>query len=424
MLDQIEELYLLKGKSEYSLEPTKRLMAKLGHPERHPRILHAAGTNGKGSTLIALEGLLRASGFTTGLYTSPHLVRLNERFRIDGQPVTDELLDWSYLELCERVGLDPKNPKAGMAELGEEYSFFELTFAMGLLLFKRAQVDWLLLETGLGGRLDATNVIEHPKALLLTRIGLDHQNVLGETLEEIAQEKLLIAKGTTPFYLARQNPGLKGYLEGWLDERKIPHYSEPKDHRLEGETFCKGEHRIDLSGRGLIGDYQLQNLANALACYLDLIEEPLSDSEIEGVLAGLRWPGRMEMVQEGLMVEGAHNEDAFGELADYLARHHAKERVLLGLGLIRHKKGLERLRELKNVDLVALDFAYPEARTAREVEEELRALGLAVTARLDLGSFVDLPMGEYALKVVTGSLYLIGELKALLQKRQTHQEER
>lgn len=180
-----------KFTSKNKPENTMELIRRLGHPERHMKVIHVAGTNGKGSVCAFLSSMLTEGGKRTGLFTSPHLVKINERFQINNEPVSDEI----FLDAYERVmKLVEEMQKDGFYHP----AYFELLFAIGMVIFEKAQVEYLILETGLGGRLDATNIVEKPVVTVITSISLDHTEILGDTIEEIAGEKAGIIKQGIP----------------------------------------------------------------------------------------------------------------------------------------------------------------------------------------------------------------------------------
>jgi len=289
------------------LENTKRLLDRLDNPQRNLRIVHIAGTNGKGSTAAALELLLRSHGLRTGLYTSPHLHSFTERIRIDNQPISEAEVVNQTLAI-----------RSCAADLN--LTFFEFTTAMALRVFALQAVDWVILETGLGGRLDSTNVVT-PHLSLITPVALDHAEHLGETLGQIAAEKAGIIKPGVPLISARQEPEVVQVLQTQADENKAPFLLANRDFSWDKPPLPFNYRGLHTSfshiESGLVGLYQRENISLAFAA-AEFLLGPL-DSEVSlQAMAALRWPGRLEWCGD-LLLDGAHNPHAALALAEYLA---------------------------------------------------------------------------------------------------------
>ncbi len=290
------------------LENTRMLLELIGNPQRKLRIIHIAGTNGKGSTAATLEQVLRAAGLRTGLYTSPHLHCFCERIRIDNQAIdTAEIVRQTAEIRSHATGLKP--------------TFFEFTTAMALRIFAQQEVDWVILETGLGGRLDSTNVVD-PEICIITALALDHAAHLGGSLEEIAAEKGGIIKPGVPLVCARQKTEALQVLTRIAADKKASLYLAGRDFDWTPapQTFAyRGLHlRLPQISAGLAGAYQRENISLALAA-AELLEPSRLEREMLGrTLAALRWPGRLEWCGE-VLLDGAHNPHAAEGLADYLA---------------------------------------------------------------------------------------------------------
>jgi len=250
------------------LERIEHALALLDHPERRFRIVHVAGTNGKGSTCAFIASCLVSAGFRVGLYTSPHLVRINERFRIDREDISDELLGERVLEVVQRY-----------PELGSDtppLTFFEFGTLVALWHFAREQVQLAVLETGLGGRLDATTAAR-PDVTAITPISFDHMDYLGNTLDQIAAEKAGILKPGVPAVFSRQEPEVLSVLSGRASQVGAPTYQEGRDYEVtaqrDGHLVYRGIRTsvLDLA-LGLVGRHQTQNAAVALAC-LELLRD-------------------------------------------------------------------------------------------------------------------------------------------------------
>jgi len=226
----LEELYSLgMSNIKLGLSNIKRILSGLDNPHNHPRIIHFAGTNGKGSTLVVLEKLLLKSGYTVGSTISPHLVKFNERFRIDGKSIDDHFLDLAFLEICQVCKIDPENFAESAQKSEIRPTFFEFSIAIAFLLFSWKKVDFILLETGLGGRLDATNVVLNPLACVLTKIAIDHQEYLGDSIEEITQEKLGIVKKEAKVFVANQDKKVKILIDKYFNKNNIKYKKSPDD---------------------------------------------------------------------------------------------------------------------------------------------------------------------------------------------------
>jgi dihydrofolate synthase/folylpolyglutamate synthase len=275
--------------------------------------VHIAGTNGKGSTAAALEQILRAHGLRTGLYTSPHLHSFTERIRIDNQPISEAEIIYQTEEIRKAaVDLTP--------------TFFEFTTAMALKVFALHSVDWVILETGLGGRLDATNVVT-PHLSIITPVALDHSAQLGETLTQIAAEKGGIIKPEVPVVSARQPPEVLSVLQGLADENEAQLYLADRQFRwdLPPKPFNYIGLSVTVSGIEpcLVGQYQRENISLAIAS-AEMLLGALDASLIQQAMTALRWPGRLEWSGD-ILLDGAHNPHAAEALSDYLREQGLKD---------------------------------------------------------------------------------------------------
>ena len=272
------------------LTTMKNLLIALGSPEKNFNIVHFAGTNGKGSTLVTLEKLLLASGFTVGSTISPHLISFTERFRINGKPISENILEKTIedvLDVCSNSIESHFNP----VKWKIRPTFFEFSLAIAFLLFKKFEVQTVLLETGLGGRLDATNIIQVPNATVITPIGLDHQNWLGNTLKEITKEKLVIVKPGTTVFISYQKNEVKEQIKNHLVQ-----------HNIEGNFYNEDFFfPNDFKNTSLLlGEFQEQNIATAIATYQYLVpaKKQISTDDIKSTLTEVSWPGRLQYVDK------------------------------------------------------------------------------------------------------------------------------
>lgn len=290
------------------LDNTRMLLERLGNPQQKLRIVHIAGTNGKGSTATTLEQILRSSGQRTGLYTSPHLHSFTERIRIDNQPISEAEVVAQTQAIRSRIG--DLNP-----------TFFEFTTAMALRVFAQQEVDWVILETGLGGRLDSTNVVD-PALCIITSIAIDHSAHLGDDLAQIAAEKGGIIKSGVPVISARQTPESQAVLQQIASEKESPYYLAGRDFdwSMPPDPFHYTGQTLSLPHieSGLAGTFQRENISLALAAAeLLLGNEMISTTTSRQVLASLHWAGRLEW-RGDILFDGAHNPHAAAALAAYL----------------------------------------------------------------------------------------------------------
>jgi dihydrofolate synthase / folylpolyglutamate synthase len=409
---------------DLSLDRMWHVLDRLGHPEKNlPPVIHVAGTNGKGSTIAFMRAMLEASGARVHVYTSPNLVRLNERFRL-GQPgggvlVSDaELID--VLETCERANGDAP------------ITVFEIETAAAFILFANHPADVLLLEVGLGGRLDATNVVPQPVASVITSISMDHVDFLGDTLEKIAAEKAAIMRRGTPAVIGRQTEGPQAVL--------IRHGEEVgAELHIAGQDWMASEERgrlvyqdrqglLDLPGPRLFGRHQIDNAGLAVAT-LRAAGFRLPTDAYEQGLQKVEWPARMQRLTTGTLVapagseiwlDGGHNVDggrivaaALGDLEERVSRP-----VVLIVGMLSSKDLDGFLRNFNGLArrLIAVPIASDNSLPPETIAQAARAIGIpaetagGMTAALDAVTALDLSPPPRIL--ITGSLYLAGEVLA------------
>ena len=430
----LTRLMALHPKSiDLSLERLERLLAALDHPERKlPPVVHIAGTNGKGSTSAFLRAYLEAAGLRAHVYTSPHLVTFNERIRLAGQVIGDDELV-AVLEECET------------ANGGEPITYFEITTAAAFLAFSRHDADVVILETGLGGRLDATNVIEKPRLTCITPVSLDHQHFLGDTIEEIMGEKAGILKEGVPCVVAAQSTKLADKtLRRAAKEIGAPLIWEGKEWfaRSAGGRRSQTESGMLYAGHGeqgtverkfpspaLEGRHQMRNAALAMACAEALAPDfEISDAAITLGLKTVEWPGRMQHLTTGplvdqlsegweLWLDGGHNRAA----ADVIAQHTRgwrNEALWLVFGALNQRNPLDFLKPLEGKVRGARCVAIPDQENALSAEE-----GCAVANQLNMnartadsvldaiGSIMDEAESNTGGRIlICGSLYLAGHV--------------
>ena len=407
-------------------EHTRELLSRLGNPQEGIKIIHVAGTNGKGSVCAYLNAMLLAGGKKTGLFTSPHLVRINERFQINGEDVSDE----QFLDAFLKV---EKAAKEYEAEGEGHPSYFETMFLMGMLIFKEAGVEYLVMETGLGGRLDATNVVEKPLACIITSISRDHTEYLGDTLEAIAGEKAGIIKAGVPVIYDASQPGPASVIAAKAKEMGSPawpmepSFYEMKTQSREGITFTfayPGGEKAELA-IPYVAKYQMMNAS--LAFYTMHILQDVHDIPKNVLAEGLskiKWPCRMEMAAPGVIIDGAHNEDGIAQFVS-TAGYFAKENeITILFTAVADKHYHEMIGEICEgihpSHVVATQIDGSRVVPAEVLAEDFRKAGCTdVCAEPEIGAAYEKALGKKGSGMLfcVGSLYLAGELKAYLAKR-------
>ena len=407
-------------------EHTRELLSRLGNPQEGIKIIHVAGTNGKGSVCAYLNAILLAGGKKTGLFTSPHLVCINERFQINGEDVSDE----QFLDAFLKV---EKAAKEYEAEGEGHPSYFETLFLMGMLIFKEAGVEYLVMETGLGGRLDATNVVEKPLACIITSISRDHTEYLGDTLEAIAGEKAGIIKAGVPVIYDASQPGPASVIAAKAKEMGSPawpmepSFYEMKTQSREGITFTfayPGGEKAELA-IPYVAKYQMMNAS--LAFYTMHILQDVHDIPKNVLAEGLskiKWPCRMEMAAPGVIIDGAHNEDGIAQFVS-TAGYFAKENeITILFTAVADKHYHEMIGEICEgihpSHVVATQIDGSRVVPAEVLAEDFRKAGCTdVCAEPEIGAAYEKALGKKGSGMLfcVGSLYLAGELKAYLAKR-------
>lgn len=407
-------------------EHTRELLSRLGNPQEGIKIIHVAGTNGKGSVCAYLNAMLLAGGKKAGLFTSPHLVRINERFQINGEDVSDE----QFLDAFLKV---EKAAKEYEAEGEGHPSYFETLFLMGMLIFKEAGVEYLVMETGLGGRLDATNVVEKPLACIITSISRDHTEYLGDTLEAIAGEKAGIIKAGVPVIYDASQPGPASVIAAKAKEMGSPawpmepSFYEMKTQSREGITFTfayLGGEKAELA-IPYVAKYQMMNAS--LAFYTMHILQDVHDIPKNVLAEGLskiKWPCRMEMAAPGVIIDGAHNEDGIAQFVS-TAGYFAKENeITILFTAVADKHYHEMIGEICEgihpSHVVATQIDGSRVVPAEVLAEDFRKAGCTdVCAESEIGAAYEKALEKKGSGMLfcVGSLYLAGELKAYLAKR-------
>ncbi|WP_312634733.1 folylpolyglutamate synthase/dihydrofolate synthase family protein [Oscillibacter sp.] len=402
--------------SRLGLERIEELMELLGNPQKRLKFIHVAGTNGKGSVCAMLSEILTRAGYTTGLYTSPHLFRINERMKVNGTDISDEELT----DLARQV----KPLVDGMSDQPTE---FERITAMALLYFQQKNCDVVVLEVGLGGRLDSTNVIGAPDAAVITHIALEHTDVLGDTLAKIAGEKAGIIKPGAEVVLSGQTEEVEAVVRRVCGQQGCTLRTTDSAaqtllaHDLDGQTFDYRD-RKDLRLR-LIGNYQYQNAAVALDT-VDVLRErrgySISESAVREGLLAVTWPGRFEILQKNplVLVDGAHNPDGVRELARGLEAYLPGRKLTMLMGVMADKDYDDMIR---TVAPFAKEFIAVTPESERALSSEAlcsriaELTGLPARSGGDVKSGMAMAMdgkGPEDIVCAFGSLYQVGEVRA------------
>ena len=399
----------------------QHLLARLGNPQKELKCVHVAGTNGKGSTCALLASILQRAGYRTGLYTSPHLTDFSERIRIDGEEIPHD----EVVRLAQRVLTEAEACRAAGFPLTE----FELITAMAFLWFREQGCEICVLETGLGGRCDATNVIESPLLTVLTSISLDHTKILGDTIEQIAFEKSGILKQGVPCVCY---PDLPRAAEGVIRMTAQVQSARLVVAPLKDLTF------VDASLRGtrlltersmpltlpLLGEHQMKNAAVVLACVKELraLGWEIPDSAVQEGFANVSFPARMEVLSETppVLLDGAHNPEGTAALAKAVKKYVTKKRVIGVCGMMEDKNVREAVRKLdgvmEKVYTVAPDSPRAMSAQALAAEWERRRIDAEPVASVREALEKALEEGAQRGVLVCGSLYLAGEARPLLKK--------
>ena len=425
--EAVEYIYSIpKFTTKNKLEHTMEFMSRLGHPERSMKIIHVAGTNGKGSVCAFLSSMLTAAGKRTGLFTSPHLVKINERFQINNEMVSDEEFLLAYEKVDQVV-------KQMVADGLPHPTYFELLYAVGMVLFKERQAEYVVLETGLGGRLDATNTVEHPLATVITSISLDHTEILGDTIEKIAYEKAGIMKPGVPVIYDGSNPKAEKVIVERAKELGCPAYPM---YPSMYEVFLKSHKNIDFYLNcgyyehtrvtvPYLADYQMMNSSLALLA-IDVVDQ---DHQIpmETRLTGIkntRWQGRMETVMPGVVLDGAHNASGVEEFVKTVRQIEGTQKVVMLFAAVVEKnfeKMIETICTNTNLSsVVATEIKGDRNVPAKELADVFRKYTKApVIAVPDIKDAFEeaLIEKEDGMLFCVGSLYLVGELKGILARR-------
>ncbi len=408
-----------------TLENTKAILRRLGNPQDQMKLLHVAGTNGKGSVCSFLASVLNAAGKHTGLFTSPHLVNINERFVIDEKQVDDGQFLEAFHFVMECVEAIQKEGYA-------HPTYFEILFLIGMVLFQRAGVEYLVLETGLGGRLDATNTITHPVVTVITSISLEHTEYLGNTIEAIAGEKAGIIKEGVPVVFDASLEAVEKVIRKKAEEMRAPVFPiYPKMCKIS----CMTNKHIDFSvdsgyydyislSISSVAEYQVLNAAEAVTA-IRVMEgrDGFTDDTIRRGIAAMQWQGRMETVLPGVILDGAHNEAGVEEFVKTAKRLEQEYPVTLLFAAVEDKdyrRMIETIcRELRLERVVTTEVGGFRRVDAGEIAALFEQFGgIRAEAYPDVEEAFPAALREKGDGILfcVGSLYLVGSIKSILRR--------
>lgn len=395
------------------------LLGLLNHPEKDLKFVHIAGTNGKGSVSVMMECILRTSGYRTGLFTSPHMVRLNERFRVNNEEITDEAL----IQLTDTVYKEAKKVEE---ESGEQFYSFEIQTAMTFLYYKEKNVDIVILETGIGGMHDATNVIPESEVSIIMNIGLDHQGILGNTLEEVAEQKAGIIKphGTVVTY---PNPGIiENIIETYVDknnaEWKKVHVSDVEVSNMTLEYQYFNYKNFDQLRTGLTGHHQAYNGSVAIEASQVLAEKgyDITEKTMREGLEEAFIEGRFELVHEDpiVLLEGAHNVNASESLQKNLEHFFPDQKIHFVMGALSDKDYIHMIESIEE-QAASFNFVAPNSiravrpETLQEIIEDDSIPMFMCGSPEEVFEKIKNEVPKDEIVVVFGSLYLVGDMRSI-----------
>lgn len=412
------------GKSPINLglDRVEQVLQRLGNPQdKLPPVIHVAGTNGKGSTIAFLRSILQKAGYKVHCYTSPHLINFNERITISNNEISDMYLK-QVMETC-RLAAD---------EI--PVTFFEGTTIGAFYAFSQVNADVVLLETGLGGRLDATNVVKKPAATIITTISLDHTEYLGPTIELIAGEKAGIIKKDTPCIISLQTESVFNVLENYCHKKNAPMCAFEYDWIVEKEPnniiFKSPEYEVSFPYPNLVGEHQIINCANAIATIKQIPEFDITDKNIADGITNAKWAARLQKIEESndeklsnkgyeIWLDGAHNDAAAFALANY-AKQWTKKPLYLIVGMT---KGRDVTSFLKYFEEIA-DFVCavniktePSAYNSEYIYDKAKEIGFYSQAFNSVNEALQFikkdTKSQYGIILCCGSLYLASDIMAL-----------
>lgn len=419
-------LEIPKFTSKNTLDHTREFLGRLGNPQDRFQVIHVAGSNGKGSVCAYIDSVLRAAGKRTGLFTSPHLVHLEERFVLEGKPCSQQEFVWAVNEVQQIV-------EAMLQDGLPHPTFFEYIFAVGMVIFSHKRVEYVVLETGLGGRLDATNIVEHPILTVITSISLEHTEILGNTIAEIAAEKAGILKRGVPVVYDASQPEAEKVIVQRAEEWNCLHYPvRPEKIKILLNTGKKIDFSYD-SGYDVTevsipfgAPYQAQNAAIALQALECLRKtELILQNAVRQGMARVIWKGRMQEVQPGVYVDGAHNLSGIERFLEAV-KQITKESAVLLFSMVKDKDYIHVAKQLileGNWDEIVVTVV-PGSRgvcceTLTEIFQKFAGSGEQGIRVIGIQDIREAYIYALSCKkpkqklFCAGSLYLIGELEQI-----------
>ena len=395
---------------DLSLSRLEYLLKKLGDPQKKlPTTIHIAGTNGKGSTLSFIKNILKNNNYSVHTYTSPHLEKFSERININNKQVNASRL-LASLKFVKKINK------------GRPITFFEITTAAAFVLFSKYKADFLILETGLGGRLDATNIIPKKFLSIITSIGIDHEEFLGNTLKKITTEKLGIIKNTNNIIIAKQNKEVENFIFKKLKKMNSVYYynKDYKFKKIDKNKFFYQFQKIkrNFSKPSLEGDHQMENASTAITAAIVLKKNNynIKINSLGKSISNTKWPGRIEKIKyknKIIIFDGSHNLSGAEKLNQYLKNNNIKPNVIFGM--LNNKKAFEFLSIIKkNIDIL-YPIQIPDEKNAyaqKEIYKVSKKIKLKTVIVSNLSAINRLLINssnKYIL--VTGSLYLIGKIR-------------
>ncbi|WMM23690.1 folylpolyglutamate synthase/dihydrofolate synthase family protein [Tissierella sp. MB52-C2] len=422
-----EALEYINDKDKYGsrlgLDSIGKLMSLLGNPQEGLKYIHIGGTNGKGSTSSYMAHCLEAGEYKVGLFTSPYIERFNERIQINGQDIPDDTLG-------RITGLIKEKANIMVQEGYEHPTTFEIVTAIGFMYFKEENVDYVILEVGLGGRYDSTNIISSPLASIITTLDYDHIDVLGDTLDKIAYQKAGIIKENSMVVSYPQEAEALEVIKKAAEEKESDFYLCPMENIVvkevngSGSTFDFYYKNIELKDIkiSMLGEYQVYNATLALTTILILKEKGLVHITEEQIREGLKktkWPGRLEVIRKNptFLIDGAHNVQGISQLKKALSLFNYNK-LILGLGILKDKDSshmVELLAPLAD-EIVVTEVNMPRKLDAEDLAKEISKYNQNVVVEKDIKKAIEKALElakEDDMIVFGGSLYLIGEVRTL-----------
>lgn len=404
----------------YTLEHVQELLARMGNPHLASKTIHITGTKGKGSVAAMISSVLTASGYKTGLYTSPHLLNLRERIQIDGKPISEDEFADTMAEV--KPFLESMKEDSRFRQL----TYFEALTALAFAYFRKKQTEFQVLEVGLGGRLDATNVVPRPLVSVITSISLDHTQILGSTLKEIAGEKAGIIKPGCWVVLSPQPEEAALVIGNTCKERKANVVQVGKDILWEGTGGNLWHQSLTIQGKTgsyqvdipLLGDFQLENAATAVAALevVSLAGFPIPPSAITRGLSQVRWPGRFEILRHEpvVLVDGAHNRQSIKALVNNIRAYFPSRPIFLIFGTSADKDIPGMVEELAPFlsGVIVTRANHPRAASPSALALEFARRGIEPEISNSVAEALSLALSRAeGQKVIcaTGSLFLVAE---------------